>query len=462
MPGWFWIIANGLIGIPLALVAVTLVREGVRAGLAPLLGFRVFEVQWGVGRPVASAPVGPLDVVLACWPLGGATIARSGSPQRHRLGRVLLAIAPLLAQLAWLAGRALAGTRPGAAPLFDGAAPLACLDLANTLLLVGHATIAVELSERVRTDARLLLDALLGRADSDRAARADYYARLAILHLDRSKVDAARSALVLGLRQLGPVPLLVECRDRLDARDLASVVDQGECADALRDHVRAAEPRRRIERLGWSTAERARQTFFSGLPVTLALLTLFVVQADRLARSVEDGFGALAERFAAAGDAARCTGLRDRWSAWSTRTDPWLPPSPAERSARHLGLARLERCRGDVAAAAAHQGEALLAANAARRDDAGMLLREPHRWLENELRVALLLRQNAELEHERRAHRDALRALGRAERRLEVIGSQLALIDGEEMRVDAAVRVEEERERILAARERVLTGMASR
>ena len=145
MAEWIWIAGNGVVGLPLAALAVMVVREFVRAGVAPLLGFRVFEIRLGAGVRRLDRAIGPIDLVLGGWPIAGATVARSGTPRRHRIGRVTLALAPALAQSAWLLGRIATGTPPGASPFFGGPAPLACLDLANALLLVGHTTFAIEL-----------------------------------------------------------------------------------------------------------------------------------------------------------------------------------------------------------------------------------------------------------------------------------------------------------------------------
>lgn len=459
MTQWIWIGVNGVVGLGLAAGLVVCARELVRAALAPLLGFRVFALRFGVGRRRFERAVGPIDLALSLWPVAGATVARSGSPRRHRLGRAILAVAPSAAQLAWLLGRLGAGVPPGAAPLFEGPAPLACLDLANALLLVVHATLALELPGGARTDVRLLLDAALGRADSDRAARADHYARLARHRLERARVDEARAALAQGLRQLGPQPLLVTCERHLDAADLDSVVDQGACADALRREIEAADPRRRVERAGWSFPERVRQGLASVVPVGLALLALAFVQADRWARHLETGMLAIGERAVAAGDVAGCTRMMGTWQEWSARIDPWLPPSDAARSERHRGLAALERCRGERDSAAAHQGEALLAARAATTSPAADEIAAPTDWLSGELRVTRLLRETAQLASEQARHRDALRTLRQAEQRLGGAEQRLPLFESGPARGEARTRVDEERAAIVLARSEVLERM---
>lgn len=370
-------------------------------------------------------------------------------------------MAPALAQLAWLGARLATGTPPGAAPLFPGPAPLAVFDLANCLLLVLHATFAAELPGGVRTDVRLLLDATLGRADTDRAARANYYARLARHRLERADVDGARDAVSRALVQLGPEPLLVEVEALLDRAPLDSVIDQGERADALREAIGAAEPRRRAERAGWSKPERLRQTAFSGLPVALALAALAFVQADLLARSVERGMLVVGERAIAADDAGACSDMASRWERWAARVDPWLPPSATERSRRHEVLAALDLCRGDRDRARRHQGEALLAAGTAADRSEALFIEDPQAWLSAELQLSRLLRISAERESLDRAHRDALRTITRAERRLDRLSHQLARFEAAE-RDRAEASVLDERDAIESTRARILAQLAAR
>ena len=461
MPSWIWMLVNGLIGVPLALVGLVFLRELLRAVLALALGFRVFALQWGAGPPRLEGPVGPVDLGLAPWPIAGSTVARSGAARRHRAGRFLLATGPLLAQTIWLLVRLYDGTPPGTAPLFEGPAPIACFDLANTLLLVLHATLAVELSPGVRTDVRLLLDAFLGRAESDRAARANYYARLARHRLERADVDGTHAALATGITQLGPEPLLVAARDRLAQSELDSVVDQGDCCDALHALVEQAEPRRRVERADWSFGERLRQAGWSALPLTAAIAALVFVQAERMARSAERGMLAVAARAIAAEEVDGCARMIDRLHEWSARIDPWLPPSAADLSDRSLAISRLERCRGDALAADRHRDEALLAASGANRNASVALGDDPLRWLSNELRVTVLLREAAMRETGRSAFRQALTALGQADRRLDALDGQLGLLPGGSVRADASRQLGEERLAVRSLREQVLVRMAA-
>lgn len=459
MSQWIWIGVNGVVGLGLAAWLVVGSRELMRAALAPLLGFRVFEVHFGVGRRRIGRPIGPIDLLLSPWPVAGATVARSGAARRHRLGRAILAAAPTAAQLGWLFGRLGTGVTPGSVPLFEGPAPLACIDLANALLLVAHATLAIELPGGVRSDVRLLLDAWIGHADSNRASRADYYARRARHHLDRGQVESAGSALEQGLRQLGPQPLLVACEGHFAARDLDSVVDQGACADELRHEIERADPRRHRERASWTLGERLRQGFASTVPIGVALLAFAFTQADRWARHLETGMLSIGDRAVAANDTLGCNRMIDAWQDWSARIDPWLPPNDAARSERHRGLSALERCRGADDSAAEHHGEALLAARAATNSLETGRLANPADWLRDELRVTGLLIETAQLASEQARHRDALRTLHQAERRLGQTERGLPLFAGETARSDARERLDAERSAVLLARDAVRARM---
>jgi len=114
-----WIGANMIVGGPLALVALVVARETIRSLVALTLGFRVFEIQCGVGKRLLERPIGPVHLVLARIPLGGATVARSGFPRRHRLTRAAIALAPALGQLLWLVLRSF-GSEDVAASISKG------------------------------------------------------------------------------------------------------------------------------------------------------------------------------------------------------------------------------------------------------------------------------------------------------------------------------------------------------
>ena len=71
MPEWVSIAINLVLGVPLAALIAVFVRESARAAIAPLVGFRVFELQWGAGRQRTSHPVGPVDLAFAPFPIAG-------------------------------------------------------------------------------------------------------------------------------------------------------------------------------------------------------------------------------------------------------------------------------------------------------------------------------------------------------------------------------------------------------
>ena len=456
---WVWLGINGIVGIPLALAGLVFLRESIRAATALAFGFRVFEIRWGIGRTLFNRPIGPINLVGGSWPLAGATLARSGTPRHHRIARAACAVAPLAAQLLWLAYRSADG--PTLAFAFrDGPAFLAAMDLANTILLALHCFVPIEFASGVQSDVRLLLDSALTGTDSERAARANYYARLCRHRLERGDREAAEQALEQGLTQLGREAILVQCQLRFLETDLGSVVDQGECADELQRLIEAAEPNRTIQRASWSFGERFRQSVISVLPAGFLLLVVSIAEADRLALGVESLLHRHGEQVVSRNEATACTAQIERWTGWSTRTDRWFPLDDVERRDRHATLAELERCRGDLIAAAAHQGEAMLSANAARFQSAEEILAEPEVWLENELRMADLLRQAAAVESERRSYRRALGTLGKAERRLDSLRDRLAVWPDPDARSRADETITRARSEVVALREQVLASLA--
>lgn len=460
VPEWDWFVANLLVGVPLAAFGVCLLRESVRSALALALGFRVFEIRLGVGQPRAHFQLGPLDFACAPIALAGATIAHSARAPRHRIDRMALAVTPIGLQLVWIGTRLLSGSPPGGEPLYEGPAPLACLEIANALTLVLHLTCAVELPGGLRTDIRLFLDALVGPAGSERAARASYYARLSRHHLERSDVADARRAVRQGIRQLGPEPLLVEAERLLRRSALDSVIDQLACADALRRAIKQSEPRRRRERASWSRRERLRQSLYSLLPIALAISTLAVIQADRLVHSLEHGLIRVSERIGESGDPRACEAMDTRWHQWSTRIDPLRPPQPGLRSDRQLSRASLALCRGDRESAERHEASALLAANEAVKQMERRRNVEPADRLGAELQVTRLMRRLAEREGQAESHRDALRTLARAERRLIVLRGQLGALEPD-AREAASYAIRAEAEAIEQARERLRGRLAA-
>ena len=451
---WVWITINLAIGLPLAAWLVVLARECVRSITASCVGFRVFGLQAGLGTPRLERALGPLDVSLAPWPFAGEALSRTGSPRRHRLARALISVTPLMAQCAWLWGRSLAGAGPALGLLSEPLSPLACLDLANALLLWLHAVLAIEFSDGVRTDVRRLLDVCSDSPDTNRAARADYYARLGLHRLERGNATGARSALDQSLDQLGPRTLLVACRQRLGSAGFESVVDQSACADDLRGLIRAARPRRHRER--WTLRERVGQTALSLTPLLLATTALTVAQADLLAHSLEEGLLVTTDRAVKSADPQACEKAVLHWRHWSNTRDRWLPPTITELSDRHTELSRLARCRGDLEAAAAHTSEAMQAARAVLASPSTDTYRDPESWIQNELRLTTLFRHTAAVEHQRSARQRALATLTLADKRLERLRERLVIIGDAAVRGVAEASLDTAHREIAADRARVL------
>ncbi len=455
-----WIGANVIVGGPLALVVLVVARETIRALVALALGFRVFEIQWGAGRRLLERPIGPVDFALARIPLGGATIARSGFPRRHRLTRAVIALAPALGQVLWLVLRAFAPADVGEA-ISAGPAGLVMLDATCLGLLGLHLLLPIQMGPRVRSDLALFFEAVLGPPESSRAARASYYARLARMRVERGDALAARSSLERGLVQLGREPMLVASEARFDESELTSVVDQGECADALQVIIEDAESSAEASSSNSSFAARTLRAAIMAMPLVSLSLVLVGSQASRLALAAEARWQAGALEVAGAEEAEDCGGYVARWTRWARRSDRFFPPEASTRSDRHLAFAALERCRGDLAAASQHQGEALLAANAARADLAPEMFSQPERWLANELRMTELFRHAAAVEAERRAFREALIAVTNAERRLETIRRQVDQWPEPAARSRAERSLAEQHSQLVATRERVMAGIAS-
>ncbi len=460
MGSWLWLGTNVVVGIPLALATLVVARELIRSLVALVFGFQVFEIRLGGGPRWLERTLGPVDLVVSPIPLAGATIARSGIPRRHRLARIAVALAPALLQLCWLAFRVPHAPSPSET-LSAGLAPVAALDLANAFLLVFHLALPVRLSAGVRTDSRLLFDILWVHANSNRMSRASYYARLARHRIDRADIAGAEEALEQGLVQLGREPILVACERCFRESELTSVIDQGACADGLQRLIEAGEADQDLEYACWSFPRRIARASAMAAPALVISISLFASVAPRLAHQIESSWLSESEEVVADGDGRRCASLARDWAGWAHRVDPWLPPDPSERSDRHFAFARLERCRGNLASAEEHRGEALLAANAARSDLARAMFAQPKRWFENELRVTQLFRHAAAVESDRRSFRLALAAITNAERRLDTVRRQVGIWPDLEARRQAETTLAVERAELVAMRERVMAGLSA-
>lgn len=463
MPEAIWFLFNVIVGIPAAVVLVGLCREILRVLFALALGFRVFELKWGAGRRLWAKPIGPVEVVLGTRPIVASIIAESGSPQHHRLGRLVQAGGPLLIQLAggyWGRANGLLDSQA----LRSDFAPLAVLHFANILLIALHGLIPLETRAGFRTDIRALLDISFGRAEANRHARANYYARYARHWLERGDVERAKAVLEGGLTQLGRDSLLVASQTRILAEDLSSVIDQSDCADALRVLIMSAAQRRRRDRDTSPMRARIRQAAITALPLALATFGFAVIESERFSQFVHDRWIATGNRVAEDAIASVCEVQLARWQRWSSILDLSLPSSPEIRRDRHDQLARLERCRGRPEAAAAHQSLAISAAQRALAPHAGSADSAPDPWLANEVRLAILLRHAAELDGERGRYRLALAALGRAEQGLDLARNKVATLrpHASDFQTRAQGRLEGEKAELELARLRVLTQMSAR
>jgi hypothetical protein len=455
-----WCILNLIVGIPVAIVLIGLCREGFRALFALAFGFRVFEVKWGAGRDVWVKPIGSVDFVLGVLPLVGSIVAESGTPKRHRTARLSQASGPLLIQIAGaLVGNANDLSLPEA--LQSGFAPIATLQLSNLLLIGLHGLIPFETKAGDRTDIRSILELVFGRAELDRHARASYYARYARHWLERADLEQAKAIVERGLTQLGRDSLLVACEARLQTGDLSSVIDQSECADALRLLIKDVEPSRRRDRDTRSLRERFRQAAITALPLLLAAFGLSAKESEQLSRLIHHRLIVVGEGVTEDAIASACEVQRARWRRWSPALDLILPDDPDIERDRHDQLARLERCLGRQEAAAAHQSRAVSAAQRAVTRHASRADPNPDLWLADEIRLAAVLRHAAELDSEGSRYRLALAALGTATKGLDLALSQITTSRWHEPELQASAkeRLERERARLQWTRLQVLARM---
>jgi len=455
-----WCILNVIVGIPVAIILVGLCREGLRALFALAFGFRVFEVKWGVGRRVWAKPIGPVEFALGALPFAGSIIAESGSPKHHHLARLTRAGGPILIQLVVVFCGTTSELRVSEA-LQSGMAPVATLQLANLLLIGLHGLIPYETRAGDRTDIRSILDISFGRAESNRHARASYYARYACHWLERADLEQARAVLSRGLTQLGRDALLKACEVRLQAEDLSSVIDQSECADAIRILVKNAEPSRRRDREVWSARERYRQAMITSFPLILAVLGLSALESERLSRLLHHRLIVSGDQITEEATASDCEAHRTRWRRLAPALDLALPDDPEIERDRQDQLARLERCRGQWETAAAHQRRAVSAAQRAVTRHVRGPDSDPILWITDEIRLAIVLRHAARLDRETGRYRLALVGLGRATQGLDLAQPQISAWSWHdpEHQIDAHERLERERTQLERARLEVLARM---
>lgn len=453
-----WIGVNLLVGIPFAVVFVVSCREFVRIVLAIAFGFRVFELKWGVGRPIWTKSLGPVDVVFRRLPLGASIVAESGSPRNHRIARLAQSGGPILVQIAFFFGAG--ATRfTLSSDVVSGFAPLAALHLSNIFLVGLHGLIPFETKSGFRTDIQSILDIGFGPAEANRHARASYYARYARHWLERADVERAKAILEQGLTQLGRDSLLVACEARMLAEDLRSVVDQGACVDAIRVLIDDAEPQRRKDRAIKSTSERFRQAMLRALPMSFAVLGLMALESEQLSRFVHQRLIVASDIAATSGIASGCKKQLTLWTRWMPALDLLLPDDPGVQSNRYEQLARLEKCRGQLDAAVVYQTRAIAAAEQVRAQSVQSPDLDPDSWGVNAGRLASLLRHAAELESDRNQHRLALVALVRAETELGLAQNRLRTQTHSDQRTRTDELLEDEKVRLQSARSRILARM---
>jgi hypothetical protein len=460
MPEIGWIVLNGLVGVPLALAVLVIGRECLRALVGLGFGFRIFELGWGIGRPLFAHPLGPIDFRLGSLPLAGTAIAASGSPRRHRAARVAMAGAPLSLQIVGLLFLHYAHASTAFDGIAAGPAPWAMLAAANVGLVALHLLVPFETRAGVRSDIRMLLDLAFGHADSARAARASYYARLARHQLERADVAGAHKAIGQGLIQLGRESLLVAVEARLARAELSSVIDQGACADALRDLIERAE--REASRPPAATiSDRLRRASITALPPGLALLVLIALVADPLVQFAHDRWLERSDAILVAAETSACADRIEQGSLLTDALARLLPDDPERRRGRHQRLALLEQCRGGIEEAAAHMAIALAAADSVRAEHAEQARPDPRPWLASELEFAALLCDGADLESERGAFRIALASLTRAESTLELARNRVTTWTDPATRTQATDQLQAVAEAITSTRSRVLSRMAT-
>lgn len=454
----FWFGANLLIGLPIGLVLVMLAREVVRALVAVAVGFRVFEVKWGIGRAVSTRSIGPIEWVRGAIPVGASIRAESGRARNHRIGRFAQAGLPLAIQiLAALALDAYAGTT--AESMRHGFSPLATLGLANLGLIAVHALVAIESAAGDQTDVRRILDLAFGPEAANRHARARYYARYARHWLERGEVERATAILEQGVTQLARDPLVVACQNRVLQEDLRSVVDQGACSRALQQMIEDDAPKSREASREAPVRERLRRSAISALPLLFAGLIGAALTPEPIARFAHHRMVVSSATIADLDHPGDCEAALARWSRWTPLID-WPLASDAEiLRDRHAQLARLEACRGRLDEAVAHQTVANEAADQALSQHADGDLSDAERRLRDEIHRSELLRRTAEFESRRHRYRVALATLSRAAFELDTTRKRLARTTDPAALADGDASLEGERARIQLARREILARM---
>jgi tetratricopeptide (TPR) repeat protein len=418
-PAAGWIVLNLLLWTAPTLLLLVLVRESARALLARLLGFHVFEIQWGAGRVLLSLRIGSCVLRLAALPLLGHVEAATTSPRRHRTHRWAIACAPALLQLAlfvFLHHSTQLAAEPAASA---GLAPLAVVQAANLLVLGLHLLLPFETPSGLRTDVRRAFDLLDADPERDRAERAVGYVGLVCQQIRREDTPGARELLDRGLRALGPEPVLLDLGKRLD-----SFARTGGAGESFRFEDPRASIRSRAadDRAARGLPHRVARVLAAGLPMLLTLLSAAVLERDRWVERVELSWSRTSHEVAVRGEPEPCRDTLERWSAWGPRLDAIHGPSHALRRARHDAIAHLHGCLDETEMAMRHQREAVAAALAQTRtladresDGAARLA-----TAESAIVLASQRRRLAHWHAERGAYRESLATLEDARNALEL------------------------------------------
>ncbi len=157
-----------------------------------------------------------------------------------------------------------------------------------------------------------------------------------------------------------------------------------------------------------------------------------------------------------------CKFQLDRWKRWTPLFDRVLPDRAEMDRDRQAQLARLEECRGKFDAAAMHRDRAISAAEQVLTRLALTPDTDPTVWLENEIRLTLLLRHAAALDGERNRYRLALATLGRAANRLGRAESRMKIEFEPALSIRANELLEREKRQLESVRHEILGRMSAR
>jgi tetratricopeptide (TPR) repeat protein len=435
-----WIVLNLLLWAPATLLLLVLARESARALLARLLGFHVFEIQWGAGRVLFSQRIGSCVLRLAALPLLGHVEAATTSPRRHRMHRWAIACAPALLQLALFVSlhrSTLLASEPAASA---GLAPLAVVEAANLLVLALHLLLPFETPSGLRTDVRRAFDLLDANPERDRAERAVGYVGLVCQQIRREDCAGARELLDRGLRALGPEPVLLDLGRRLDRFECSGVAGASFRFEDPRASIRA---RAASEHAARRLSHRLTRAATASLPILLVLASVAMLERDRWVEAVELSWSRTSLEVATLGEPEPCRDALDRWSAWGPRLDAIHTPDRALRRARLDAIAHLHGCLGETEMAMRHQREAVAVALAqtstleARESDGATRLAAAESAI-------VLARQRRRLAHwhaERGAYRESLATLEEARNALELAQGPATPLDeageADSLRLDA-------------------------